>query len=104
MNLGAGRVVYQSLTRIDQDIADGGFFKNPVLCAGVEKTIDNNSALHVFGLLSPGGIHSHENQIMAMLELAVMKAPPKSTCKPFSMVVTRLRVARCLPWRGQISF
>mgnify|MGYP002527385842 FL=1 len=77
MNLGAGRVVYQSLTRIDQDIADGGFFKNPVLCAGVGKTIDNNSALHVFGLLSPGGIHSHENQIMAMLELAVMKGATK---------------------------
>ncbi|MCH7673110.1 MAG: 2,3-bisphosphoglycerate-independent phosphoglycerate mutase [Proteobacteria bacterium] len=77
MNLGAGRVVYQSLTRIDKDIDDGGFFENPVLCAGVEKTINNNSALHVFGLLSPGGIHSHENQIMAMLELAVKKGASK---------------------------
>jgi 2,3-bisphosphoglycerate-independent phosphoglycerate mutase len=71
MNLGAGRVVYQSLTRIDQDISDGGFFENPVLTAAVAKAVSNNSALHVFGLLSPGGIHSHENQIMALLELAV---------------------------------
>jgi len=77
MNLGAGRVVHQSLTRIDQNIDDGGFFENSVLCAGVEKTINNNSALHVFGLLSPGGIHSHENQIMALLELAVMKGADK---------------------------
>lgn len=71
MNLGAGRVVYQSLTRIDQDISDGDFFENPVLNAAVAKSISNDSALHVFGLLSPGGIHSHENQIMALLELAV---------------------------------
>ena len=77
MNLGAVRVVYQSLTGIDQDISDGGFFENPVLCAGIAKTISNNSALHVFGLLSPGGIHSHENQIMAMLELTVMKGASK---------------------------
>ena len=70
MNLGAGRVVYQSLTRIDKDIADGGFFSNKVLCQAADSARDNGKALHIIGLLSPGGIHSHENQIAAMVELA----------------------------------
>ena len=70
MNLGAGRVVYQSLTRIDKDIADGGFFVNPVLCGAADAAVNNDSALHIIGLLSPGGIHSHEDQIAAMVDLA----------------------------------
>jgi 2,3-bisphosphoglycerate-independent phosphoglycerate mutase len=70
MNLGAGRVVYQSLTRIDKDIADGGFFNNPTLCHAADDVIAQGSALHIIGLLSPGGIHSHENQIAAMVDLA----------------------------------
>jgi len=70
MNLGAGRVVYQSLTRIDKDIADGGFFSNPTLCQAADDVIAQDSALHIIGLLSPGGIHSHENQIAAMVDLA----------------------------------
>jgi len=70
MNLGAGRVVYQSLTRIDKDIAGGGFFSNEVLCQAADSARDNGKALHIIGLLSPGGIHSHENQIAAMVELA----------------------------------
>jgi len=70
MNLGAGRVVYQSLTRIDKDIVDGDFYKNPVLCQAADAVISNDSALHIIGLLSPGGIHSHENQIEAMVDLA----------------------------------
>ncbi len=73
MNLGAGRVVYQSLTRIDKDIEDGGFFSNKVLCGAVDKTTQSETALHIFGLLSPGGIHSHEDQIMAMIELAIQR-------------------------------
>ncbi len=71
MNLGAGRVVYQTLTRIDRDIAEGGFFGNPALTAAATKVAADGSALHVIGLLSPGGIHSHEDQIMAMLDLAL---------------------------------
>lgn len=70
MNLGAGRVVYQSLTRIDKSIADGEFFDNPVLCKAVDQAISNEGAVHVFGLLSPGGIHSHEEQIFAAVKLA----------------------------------
>ncbi len=70
MNLGAGRVVHQSLTRIDGDIRDGGFARNPVLAGAVDAALGNGAALHALGLLSPGGIHSHEDQIMALLELA----------------------------------
>jgi len=73
MNLGAGRVVYQSLTRINKAIADGDFFTNPELNAAVQQTLDNNSALHIIGLLSDGGIHSHQDQIAAMIELAERK-------------------------------
>ncbi len=77
MNLGAGRVVYQSLTRIDKDIEEGTFFSNPVLTSAVQKTIDTDSALHIFGLMSPGGIHSHEDQIIAMIELAIRNGAPR---------------------------
>lgn len=70
MNLGAGRVVYQDLTRIDAAIEDGSFFANVELraaCAAVKASVGR---LHVMGLLSPGGVHSHERHIFAMLELA----------------------------------
>jgi len=77
MNLGAGRVVYQSLTRIDKDIEDGTFFSNPVLSEAVAKTAEAGSALHLFGLMSPGGIHSHEDQIIAMIEMAIRNAAPR---------------------------
>ena len=70
MNLGAGRVVYQSLTRIDKAIEDGSFYENEVLCAAIDKAVSNETAVHVMGLMSPGGIHCHEDQIMAALELA----------------------------------
>ena len=73
MNLGAGRVVYQSLTRINKAIADGDFYTNPALNSAVDQCLKRHSALHVIGLLSEGGIHSHEDQIMAMLELAARK-------------------------------
>ena len=77
MNLGAGRVVYQSLTRIDKDIEEGSFFSNPVLTAAVDKSVEADSALHIFGLMSPGGIHSHEDQIIAMIELAIRQGAPR---------------------------
>ncbi|MDH7942705.1 2,3-bisphosphoglycerate-independent phosphoglycerate mutase [Pseudohongiella sp. SYSU M77423] len=73
MNLGAGRVVYQSLTMIDKDIADGGFYDNKALCAAAQKAADSDRALHIMGLLSPGGIHSHEDHILAMIRLAEKK-------------------------------
>ncbi|SHE32268.1 2,3-bisphosphoglycerate-independent phosphoglycerate mutase [Thermomonas hydrothermalis] len=70
MNLGAGRIVYQDLTRIDAAIEDGSFFANPELTAACAAVKDNGGTLHVMGLLSPGGVHSHERHLFAMLELA----------------------------------
>lgn len=70
MNLGAGRVVYQDLTRIDAAIHDGSFFENPELRAACAAARAADGTLHVLGLLSPGGVHSHENHVFAMLELA----------------------------------
>jgi 2,3-bisphosphoglycerate-independent phosphoglycerate mutase len=70
MNLGAGRVVYQSLTKIDKDVKDGTFQKNPVLCSAIDKAVASGRAVHLMGLLSPGGVHSHENHILAAAELA----------------------------------
>lgn len=68
MNIGAGRVVYQDLTRIDAAVADGSFFDNAELLAACDAVRDGGT-LHVMGLLSPGGVHSHEAHIHAMLEL-----------------------------------
>ena len=70
MNLGAGRIVYQDLTRIDAAIEDGSFYDNAELVAACEDAKAAGQTLHVFGLLSPGGVHSHEAHIFAMLELA----------------------------------
>ncbi|UXV34564.1 2,3-bisphosphoglycerate-independent phosphoglycerate mutase [Staphylococcus sp. IVB6181] len=70
MNIGAGRIVYQSLTRINKSIEDGDFFENEVLNEAIEHVKANNSALHVFGLLSDGGVHSHYTHLFAILELA----------------------------------
>ena len=69
LNLGAGRVVYQDFTRISKAIADGDFFTNQALIAAIDKAASNNKAVHLMGLLSPGGVHSHEQHIHAALEL-----------------------------------
>ncbi len=71
LNIGAGRVVYQELTRIDLAIQDGSFYNNPALQQAVRQAKQHDKALHVLGLLSPGGVHSHELHIQAMVELAV---------------------------------
>lgn len=71
LNLGAGRVVYQELTRISKAIEDGSFFSNPALVKAVDAARDTNGAVHIFGLLSPGGVHSHEEHIYAMVRMAV---------------------------------
>jgi 2,3-bisphosphoglycerate-independent phosphoglycerate mutase len=71
MNIGAGRIVYQDLTRIDAAIEDGTFFTNPALLGAFAAVKHANQAtLHVFGLLSPGGVHSHEAHIFRLLDLA----------------------------------
>ena len=73
MNLGAGRVVYQAFTRVTKAIADGEFFDNATLCAAVDKAVQADRAVHIMGLVSPGGVHSHEEQIVAMVELAARR-------------------------------
>lgn len=70
LNIGAGRVVYQEYTRVDHAIESGAFFSNPMLKAAMKSAKDNNGALHILGLLSDGGVHSHERHIHAMLQMA----------------------------------
>ena len=70
LNMGAGRIVYQELTRITKEIQDGTFFENPALMSAVENCKANDSALHMFGLLSDGGVHSHNTHLYGLLELA----------------------------------
>ncbi|MXY55269.1 MAG: 2,3-bisphosphoglycerate-independent phosphoglycerate mutase [Gammaproteobacteria bacterium] len=73
MNLGAGRTVYQDLTRIDRAVADGSFADNPVVRAAIAATLEHASTLHVFGLLSPGGVHSHEDHLARFVELSLAR-------------------------------
>jgi len=70
LNMGAGRVVYQDLTRISRSIQDGTFYNNPVLLETMEKAREGGGALHLMGLLSDGGVHSHISHLYALLELA----------------------------------
>lgn len=77
LTMGAGRTVYQEYTRIDKAIEDGEFFTNPVLVKAVQKVRTTNKALHILGLLSPGGVHSHELQIHAMAKLAAEQGVQK---------------------------
>ncbi|MGA9423025.1 MAG: 2,3-bisphosphoglycerate-independent phosphoglycerate mutase, partial [Rhodanobacteraceae bacterium] len=73
MNIGSGRVVHQELTRIDAAIADRSFFSNDALAAACDAVIADNGTLHVLGLLSPGGVHSQESHILAMMDMAARR-------------------------------
>ncbi len=70
MNLGAGRVVYQSLTRITRDVENGTLAKNPAIGGAISKAVAGDGAVHVMGLLSPGGVHSHEDHLLAACHMA----------------------------------
>lgn len=70
LNMGAGRIVYQELTRITKEIQDGTFFENPALVKAMENCKEKNSSLHAFGLLSDGGVHSHNTHLYGLLEMA----------------------------------
>ena len=70
MNMGAGRIIYQELTKITKAIADGDFFENKALLAACENAKKNGTALHLMGLVSDGGVHSHITHIYGILELA----------------------------------
>ena len=70
MSLGAGRIVYQSITRIDQAIASGEFAANSAYLDAIDQAVASGKAVHIMGLLSPGGVHSHEEQLFAAVRLA----------------------------------
>ena len=73
VNLGAGRIVYQDFTRITKAINDGEFDSTPALVENIDKAVSAGKAVHIMGLLSPGGVHSHEDHIVASIELAAKR-------------------------------
>lgn len=77
LNLGSGRVVYQEFTRVSRAIRTGSFFNNHTLTNAVDQAISTGKALHILGLLSPGGVHSHEEHVHAMVELAIKRGCEK---------------------------
>lgn len=82
MNLGAGRIVLQDLTYINKLIEDGDFFENEALNGAIQHALDNNSSLHLIGLLSDGGVHSHQKHLYALLRLAKQKGLEKVFVHP----------------------
>ncbi|CAA0078397.1 2,3-bisphosphoglycerate-independent phosphoglycerate mutase [BD1-7 clade bacterium] len=70
MSLGSGRIVYQNISRINKSIADGDFFDNATYVKAIDNAVNNNKAVHITGLLSPGGVHSHQEHIFAMVRMA----------------------------------
>ncbi|HVE48718.1 MAG TPA: 2,3-bisphosphoglycerate-independent phosphoglycerate mutase [Casimicrobiaceae bacterium] len=103
LNIGAGRVVYQDLTRIDRDIEGGAFADNPALGNAIALARDSGATLHVLGLVSPGGVHSHEGHIVALIAIAALRGvkriavhafldgrdtPPRSSAESLALVET----------------
>lgn len=114
LNIGAGRIVHQDLTRIDSAIESGEFFQNATLMDALKLAKKTNKAVHVMGLLSPGGVHSHEKQIHAMIEFAAQQkvpslyihafldgrdTPPKSAMSSLEKVTALCHQLKC----GQIA-
>lgn len=77
VNLGAGRIVYQDFTRITKAIETGDFQQNPTIISAIDGAVSQDKAVHVFGLLSPGGVHSHEEHILALLDMAADRGAKK---------------------------
>ncbi len=113
LNMGAGRTVHQDLTRIDAAIADGTFFSNPILKKAVDSAAQARKAIHILGLLSSGGVHSHEKHLITLLELAAKHhapqvyihvfldgrdTPPRSALASLEMLNARCQTLHC----GQI--
>ena len=76
-NIGAGRVVFQDLPRITKSIADGDFFRNPAYCHAMDACLEKGTSLHLMGLLSDGGVHSHLDHLFALLQMAKDKGLTK---------------------------
>lgn len=84
LNLGAGRIVYQLITRIDLAIEDGSFFQNEALLRAVERALEPNRTLHLLGLIGDGGVHSHQRHLHALLELAARHSVPRVAIHAFT--------------------
>ena len=110
LNLGAGRVIYQEFTRISRAIKTGSFFTNKTLTDAVDLATANDKAIHLIGLLSPGGVHSHEEHIQAMVKLAAGRGakklylhaftdgrdtPPKSAANSIKMMEDEFKALGC---------
>ena len=80
LNIGAGRIVYQELTRITKAIMDGDFFENQAFLGAIENCKKNGTALHLMGLLSDGGVHSHNTHLYALVEMAKKAGLTKVLC------------------------
>ncbi len=83
LNIGAGRIVYQELTRITKSIQDGDFFENPELLRAINNVKENHSDLHLWGLLSDGGVHSHNTHLYGLLELCKRQGIENVYVHPF---------------------
>ena len=83
LNIGAGRIVYQDLTKITKAIQDGVFFENPALIKAMDSARDNGKKLHLWGLLSDGGVHSHITHLFALLEMAQKRGVPETYVHAF---------------------
>ena len=77
LNMGAGRIVYQDLTKITKSIKDGDFFSNPALLAAFDNAKNNDSSVHLMGLVSDGGVHSHIEHIYGLLEMSKQQGVAK---------------------------
>ncbi len=111
LNMGAGRIVHQDLTRIDLAIEDNSFFTNPVFMKAIDSIRQpSQKAVHIMGLLSPGGVHSHEKQIQALIQLLATQkiqnvyihifldgrdTPPKSASHSISSLITHCKKIHC---------
>jgi len=106
IHIGTGRYVPQDFSKVNDAIKDGSFFTNPVLCQAVDCAKEKGKALHIMGLLSPGGVHSHESQIVAMIELAAKRGlrniylhafldgrdvPPQSATSSIELIENKLK-------------
>jgi 2,3-bisphosphoglycerate-independent phosphoglycerate mutase len=83
MNIGAGRIVYQDFTRIGKAIEDGSFYQNPALCEAIDAAQSNGGRVHIMGLLSPGGVHSHDDQFIETVHLAAKRGANSITVHAF---------------------
>ena len=110
LHMGAGRFVPQDLVRIDEAIKEGSFFQNKVIVEAVQTAVKKQKAIHILGLLSKGGVHSHENHILAMMELAAQQhakhvylhafldgrdTPPRSAMPSLEKAVEKFQQLKC---------